>query len=274
MIFAQAWLVRIVLCLCKQKLFGVRLIGTASKSKLVSLWPRRLRALLVTTILLSATAFAADEENELRTASANSTGSVSYAMNIRFDIPPQLLVTALDAFGQRANLQILYKAQLIRGIRSPGVIGEYPAQEALEHLLEGTGLTASYADQRAFTLVSISSAASTLPPGMHIERTLALPPLRVEAPPLDVFAYDTYSRFLQARVQHVLASRPRSGKTGRTLRIMVWVSSAGVIHKPTVYATSGDHVLDTAILNVLDGMPVNSSPPAGLPQPLFLRISK
>jgi hypothetical protein len=199
---------------------------------------------------------------------------LSYSETIRFDIPPQSLVTALDAFGKRTNVQILYKVQLVQGVRSPGVVGEYPAQEALQHLLKETGLTASYADQRAFTLVLVSSSESVTASNMQAASTLALPPIRVEATPFDTLAYDSYSRLVRARVEQVLASRARSGTAERTLRIMVWINRVGFIEKPMVYATSGDRVVDAEVVNNLIGVPVNASPPAGLPQPLFIRISK
>lgn len=78
------------------------------------------------------------------THSLQAADSASQAAEARYDfnIPAQSLDSALAAFGEVSNLQILYDAALTKGVGSDGVSGSYNAQQALDMLLAGTGLGA------------------------------------------------------------------------------------------------------------------------------------
>ncbi|GAB3791482.1 TonB-dependent siderophore receptor [Dyella agri] len=73
-------------------------------------------------------------------------GHAAAAASLRFAIPPQALSTALIAFGQQANVQVLTAGGVVDAVRSPGVSGDSTAAAALERLLQGTGLTYSFVD--------------------------------------------------------------------------------------------------------------------------------
>jgi len=70
----------------------------------------------------------------------------------RFDIPAQSLDGALAAFSAVTRVQVLVTAEVTQGLRSPGLSGSYPQNEALGRLLAGTGLSASYIDNDSVTL--------------------------------------------------------------------------------------------------------------------------
>ncbi|MHA6198387.1 TonB-dependent siderophore receptor [Pseudomonas wadenswilerensis] len=70
----------------------------------------------------------------------------------RFDIPAQSLDGALAAFSAVTRVQVLVTAEVTQGLRSPGLSGSYPQNEALGRLLAGTGLSASYIDADSVTL--------------------------------------------------------------------------------------------------------------------------
>jgi len=57
-----------------------------------------------------------------------------------FNIPPQLLQSALVQFGQQSGRQVGADNSVLRGVGSPGVQGTMTAEEALQRLLAGTGL--------------------------------------------------------------------------------------------------------------------------------------
>jgi hypothetical protein len=78
---------------------------------------------------------------------------------LSFDIPAQSLETALEAFGGRSRLQVLYETALTAGRRSNDVNGIFTRSAALRQLLSGTGLAFTYTEDRAFTLVPIRTAA-------------------------------------------------------------------------------------------------------------------
>lgn len=82
------------------------------------------------------------------------------ASAIDFAIPPSTLTSALTAFGDRADLQVLYAADLARGVRSPGVSGTLTPQQALPRLLAGTGLAFRFTSSSAVTIVRPSAGGA------------------------------------------------------------------------------------------------------------------
>lgn len=69
----------------------------------------------------------------------------------RFDIPPGPLGTALDAFARLTGLTV-HASDIIRTLNSPGVSGVYSVTQALDQLLNGTGVTYDFSDGRTVTL--------------------------------------------------------------------------------------------------------------------------
>jgi iron complex outermembrane recepter protein len=59
-----------------------------------------------------------------------------------FDIAAETLSQALRSYGQVSRQQIIFARDLVEGKTVAGLKGDYTAEEALEHLLQGTGLVA------------------------------------------------------------------------------------------------------------------------------------
>jgi len=72
-------------------------------------------------------------------AQAEVTGVSSQIQ--RFDIPAGPLDSALEQFARSANLNLNYDPAQLVAQQSKGLRGSYSSQQALEQLLEGTGLT-------------------------------------------------------------------------------------------------------------------------------------
>lgn len=94
--------------------------------------------------------------------------AIAAEQNIAFDIPPQALGSALNAFADTAGVQLSYPAGLTNGINSPGVSGRYTPQQALQKLLSGTGITSRITANGTVTLeratvVEPQSNVTTLP---------------------------------------------------------------------------------------------------------------
>ncbi|MGF7178221.1 TonB-dependent siderophore receptor [Azospirillum doebereinerae] len=122
-----------------------------------SQWRPALSAVLLTTTMLCAvpaTVSAAQPADSQPVAQA--AGTVSFA------IPAGPLSGALAAFGQASGLQILYAAEMARGVASPGVTGTLTHREALIRLLSGTGLTARFVDGGTVTLEKPVAAGATV----------------------------------------------------------------------------------------------------------------
>lgn len=95
------------------------------------------------------------------------------ADTVTVDIPPQDLSSALKAFADQTNLQVLYASDLAGGLTTKGAVGTVTPQEAVRQLLEGTGLQYTFTDAKTVTL----QTAAPLAPTSHTE------PLGSAAPP-------------------------------------------------------------------------------------------
>lgn len=90
-----------------------------------------------------------------------------------FDIPPQSLVTALNAFGRQAGIQISIDEAIARGVQVQGVSGTMTPELALNALLAGTGIVARFTASRAVMLTKPQTGQ--LPPGV-----MQLDPVQVQ----------------------------------------------------------------------------------------------
>ena len=60
--------------------------------------------------------------------------------NQRFNIAPQPLYSALNRLAEQSGVQFVYSADMVKGLDSPGVSGNYSLSAALTKLLAGSGL--------------------------------------------------------------------------------------------------------------------------------------
>ena len=70
-------------------------------------------------------------------------------------IPAQKLASALRALAHERQFYVLFAAQDIAGLQTQGVTGELTSQEALEQLLNGTGLTYRFVDDKTVNILPI-----------------------------------------------------------------------------------------------------------------------
>lgn len=73
------------------------------------------------------------------TDAAASAGSRAW-----YDIPPQELASALHRLAQAADLQLVFSPEVVAGLKTAGLKGQYTRLQALDLLIKGTGLTYSF----------------------------------------------------------------------------------------------------------------------------------
>lgn len=59
---------------------------------------------------------------------------------LAFNVPPQSLGSALDRFADQTGLAFAYKSEDVAGVQSPGIVGTFSVNDALQRLLGGSGL--------------------------------------------------------------------------------------------------------------------------------------
>ncbi|WP_447748788.1 TonB-dependent siderophore receptor [Pseudomonas nicosulfuronedens] len=84
------------------------------------------------------------------------------AAPVRIDIPAQSLASALTSLGAQSNLQIVFNQTQIQNLRAPGVRGEMEPTQALERLLQGTGIKYQVEGSRVTLLGADSASGDTL----------------------------------------------------------------------------------------------------------------
>ena len=113
----------------------------------------------------------------------------------RIDIPAGDLAAALDAYARQSGTQLVYRADQLKGARTPGVQGQAASPQALDALLKGSGYRAQRDASGAVVIVPQSSCTRA-----YIPRK---PPTHRLSPPRR--APSTSSRkaeFLEAPVGH------------------------------------------------------------------------
>lgn len=167
-----------------------------------------------------------------------------------FDIPAQPLEAALDQYAQVTGDPAVFPSDLLGGRTSAPVRGRYPAELALQRLLEGTGLTAARRHSSAgvtFVLQPMKSAA-------------AVPDASLAA----LFAADGYAGLAQMRIWQGLCAdaRTRPGNYSALLRFQL--GADGRLHEPQLLGSSGDAKRDAALLERLRQVWIERAPPAGV----------
>ena len=77
------------------------------------------------------------------------------------EIPAQGLGPALTTLAKEFDFQVLYRTEVVGTLRTQGASGAMTAAEALEHVLNGTGLTYKYLDDKTVTIMPVGTAASS-----------------------------------------------------------------------------------------------------------------
>ena len=77
----------------------------------------------------------------------------AFAQVRTIDIPSQDLKDALDAYIGQSGVQLVYKANDVSGLKSQAVRGAFTPEQALDRLLQGTGVTAQRGPTGAFAVV-------------------------------------------------------------------------------------------------------------------------
>ncbi|QNN70792.1 STN domain-containing protein [Thermomonas carbonis] len=84
----------------------------------------------------------------------------------RIDIPAGDLAAALDVYARQSGTQLVYRADQLKGARTPGVKGQAASPQALDALLKGSGYRAQRDASGAVVIVPQAAAkpAAAAPP--------------------------------------------------------------------------------------------------------------
>lgn len=181
--------------------------------------PHPLRSRLAGSILLACSALPTYNAYAQAVHAAAAKDTVA-----AFDIPGQNLDDALAAYGIATGIQVLYPAELTRGLRSQPVSGRMDRQQALHKLLEGTGLGHRFTSARTVTLEADTAGAAQ-------EQVLAPVTVRGEKITRDLQQTTTSSAVVSAYQieQRRIQNLPDAFRMMANVRDSDWVDSGYLI---------------------------------------------
>lgn len=117
-----------------------------------------LRAFLLSIVLASVTSFA--------------PSALAQPATMEFDIPAQPLESALRQMASKHGVQILFLPEDMKGLTTPGLKGRFTPRQAIEELLKGTGLVASFNGQDTIVVKPrADEMRPATPRGAQVEQT-------------------------------------------------------------------------------------------------------
>ncbi|TAI61007.1 STN domain-containing protein [Bradyrhizobium sp. Leo170] len=193
---------------------------------------------------------------------------------IGFHIPAQPLAIALQAYGERTGVQVLYESNSATGRKSAAVEGNFTAEQALNLLLAGTDLKVQYTRPDAITL-ALPSATTGGPPASPLgSADLSLGMLRVRASNDgdDVGRLHDYSESLQIDIQKALQKNVRTRGGSYRAVLDLWIDRSRTVQRTELFRSTGDVERDAAVATVLRGLTISRSAPANTPRPVRIVI--
>jgi hypothetical protein len=167
-----------------------------------------------------------------------------------FDIPSKPLSAALSDYSTATGIGVLVDGAAIAGHMSAPVKGELTPSEALQALLEKSGLTARYASPTAFTLVPASPAQKR---GADLAR-------------------ERYFAAIQAAVARALCKRADTHPGQYRSAVQLWIDQSGTVQRWELLGSSGKPERDAVIGEALSNLTIDAQPTFSLPQPVTVAL--
>lgn len=192
---------------------------------------------------------------------AGQEAPIAPAPRITFDIPSQSLTSALESYGATSKREVLYDARLATGRISGEVRGVFARSEALQILLDGTGLVGRLTSENAVVIVPSSPAAGQ-PAAADADARKGDPVARAR-----------YYAAVQEQVRGAFC-RDTLLRPGRyRIAVQFWIAPTGTVQQTKLLSKTGDAHVDSAIETTLRGLRMKEVPPPGISQPLTMVVA-
>jgi TonB family protein len=82
-----------------------------------------------------------------------------------------------------------------------------------------------------------------------------------------------YAGQVQSSVAAALKRNNKTRTASMKIQVRIWPNAAGRVTRAQLDGTTGDHALDEALQEILNGLQLQEPPPAGMPSPIVLRLT-
>lgn len=185
----------------------------------------------------------------------SSSSPSSAETRFDFDLAAQPLASALNRFADVSGRAALFSSTLVAGRTASPVQGQFTPREALQRLLEGTGLAmqeVSAGRVNAFVLKPLEAQA--------------------EAAASARARLEFYDGQVQARVWDALCADPRTAQGNYRSLLRFRVDPAGRVHRAQLLGSTGDSRRDALLVATLERVRIGRPPPPDMKQPLAMLI--
>lgn len=195
---------------------------------------------------------------------------------VKFNIPEQSLVDALQAYSMQTGVQVMFETASAAGYRSARVEGEFMPEIALRLLLADTDLRIRYSRTSAVTLAPASAPNPDEPPAHPLASAdLVLDRLSVSggAESGDRGQMGEYISVVQADIQNALKKVAKTRRGDYRVAVKLWVDPSRTIRRAELDGSTGDRDRDGSIAGALQGLVLSQRAPANTPQPIRFMIA-
>jgi hypothetical protein len=196
---------------------------------------------------------------------------------LKFDIPAQPLVEALQAYSVATGTQVMFETNSAQGFRSAPVQGEFTVQAALQMMLADTDLKVRYTRANAITVAPMSAPDIDEPPARALASAaadIALGTLNVsgDTDNADRNRLGEYIGVVQADIQKALKKHKATSGEYRA-EVRLWIDQSRTIQRAELSRSNGDRDRDASVASALQGLILSQAAPANMPQPIRFMIA-
>ena len=197
---------------------------------------------------------------------------------IKFDIPSEPLVEALQAYSVTTGTQVMFESGTTAGYQSAAVRGEFSPEAALQMMLADTGLKVRYTRASAITVAPASAPDVDDPPAQALATAdLALSTLTVTGGTTDngdKGRLGAYVSAIQADIQKALKNAARKTRASDYRgEAKLWIDPSRTIQRAELSSASGDKDRDASLAAALQGLVLSQAAPPNTPQPIRFLIA-
>lgn len=188
---------------------------------------------------------------------------------LAFDIPAQPLVSALQAFGERTGIQVLYESHSAAGRRSVAVVGHFEPEAALSLLLSATDLKIQFSGERAITIAGPVSGDDV--PRQRIagsDMSLGTMQVRASQNPREQGVFNEYNQSIQTDIEQALYRNVATRSGSYRFTVGLWLDPQRTVRRAEILQSTGQQERDAAVVAALRGLVVSRTAPDSMPQPV------
>jgi hypothetical protein len=160
----------------------------------------------------------------------------------------------LELYSTATGIQVVYDGALALGRLSKPVQGPMSPDQALNQLLDGTGLSAVYAAPNVFTLAPKS-------PQQFGKQ-------------LSIDDYMPYLGIVQGAIEGAFCRQTFIAPGSYHAKLQFWIGPKGRVLSPQLLDFEGDAARERSIVTTLQDLAIDRAPPVGMPQPVVMEISR